>query len=63
MQDLLSGSYQCAYCGEENEISVDTSGGAKQSYTEDCSVCCKPNVIHITITEGGNISIYTEPEG
>ncbi|HEY6191737.1 MAG TPA: CPXCG motif-containing cysteine-rich protein [Bacteroidota bacterium] len=63
MQDLISGSYQCAYCGEENEISVDPSGGPRQSYTEDCSVCCRPNVIHITISGGENISIRAEQEG
>jgi cysteine-rich CPXCG protein len=63
MRELLSGSYQCAYCGEENEIPVDPSAGRRQSYTEDCTVCCRPNVIHITITEEGDLSILAEPEG
>ena len=26
---------------------VDASAGSRQSYIEDCQVCCKPNVLHI----------------
>jgi Cysteine-rich CPXCG len=40
--------FQCAGCGEWNESLVDTSAGAQQSYVEDCQVCCRPNVLHIT---------------
>jgi len=43
---LLSG-FQCAGCGEWNETTVDESSGSRQSYVEDCQVCCKPNVLHI----------------
>jgi len=27
---------------------VDVSGGRQQSYIEDCQVCCKPNILHIS---------------
>jgi hypothetical protein len=27
--------------------SVDESSGRRQSYVEDCQVCCKPNVLRI----------------
>jgi hypothetical protein len=27
---------------------VDDSAGVRQSYVEDCQVCCKPNVLHIS---------------
>lgn len=27
--------------------SVDESAGRRQSYVEDCQVCCKPNVLRI----------------
>ncbi len=27
--------------------SVDVSAGDRQSYVEDCQVCCKPNVLSI----------------
>lgn len=39
--------YQCAGCGEWNETTVDSSAGSRQSYVEDCQVCCKPNVLDI----------------
>jgi hypothetical protein len=39
--------FQCAGCGEFNETTVDESAGRRQSYVEDCQVCCKPNVLHI----------------
>ena len=39
---------QCAGCGEWNETAVDESAGGRQSYVEDCQVCCKPNILHIS---------------
>lgn len=63
MQDLMPGAYRCAYCGEENETVVDPSAGTRQAYTEDCTVCCRPNVIHITISEEGELSIAAKAEG
>ena len=38
---LESALYDCPYCGEEVETSVDLSGG-DQNYIEDCQVCCRP---------------------
>lgn len=56
--------YNCAYCGEPNETFVDESGAAKQDYTEDCAVCCRPNVLHVTINiESGEVSVENEFEG
>ncbi|MBW4418055.1 MAG: CPXCG motif-containing cysteine-rich protein [Myxacorys californica WJT36-NPBG1] len=43
--------YTCAYCGEPNETFVDWSGGTQQSYTEDCQVCCRPNVLYVRFDE------------
>jgi hypothetical protein len=43
----VTASFQCASCGEMNETSVDESAGSKQSYVEDCQVCCRPNVLKI----------------
>jgi len=39
--------FQCAGCGEWNDTFVDESAGGRQSYVEDCQVCCKPNVLRI----------------
>jgi hypothetical protein len=33
---------QCPYCGESVELHIDSGGGPRQSYIEDCPVCCRP---------------------
>ena len=43
----MQAGFQCASCGEWNDTSVDESAGSRQSYVEDCQVCCKPNALHI----------------
>jgi hypothetical protein len=43
----MATGFQCAGCGEWNETTVDSSAGRRQSYIEDCQLCCKPNVLHI----------------
>jgi hypothetical protein len=42
---LMEPGFQCAGCGEWNSTTVDESAGRRQSYVEDCQVCCKPNVL------------------
>ncbi len=49
--------YHCAFCGEENELSLDASGGRRQTFTEDCTVCCRPNLITLTFDEDGDAEI------
>jgi hypothetical protein len=44
---VMNTGFQCAGCGEWNETTVEESAGSKQSYVEDCQVCCKPNLLHI----------------
>lgn len=39
--------FQCAGCGEWNDTTVDESAGSRQSYVEDCQVCCRPNVLRM----------------
>ena len=55
-------SYVCGACGEEIVIPVDLSQGDHQEYVEDCPVCCRANVIHISIDPEGEISAYAELE-
>jgi hypothetical protein len=45
-------TYSCAFCGEVNDVLVDPSGGRRQTFTEDCVVCCRPNLI--TLVFDGN---------
>jgi len=47
-------------CGEENETFVDRSAGDRQEYTEDCRVCCRPNLLRITVREDGEIELTAE---
>ena len=43
----MESGFQCASCGEWNSTTVDESAGRRQSYVEDCQVCCKPNVLRV----------------
>ncbi len=57
-------SYQCSYCGEMIETDVDPSAGSAQSYVEDCSVCCRPNVLRVSVSpDYSSASIQAEFEG
>ena len=42
-------TYRCAVCGEEIETVIDESQGLEQEYIEDCAVCCRPNVLRVSI--------------
>jgi len=55
-------SYVCNSCGEEIVVPVDLSAGTSQEYTEDCPVCCHPNVIHIEVEESGEVRAWAENE-
>ena len=43
---MLEHFFQCPYCWEDISVLLDSSI-ARQSYVEDCEVCCNP--IEITI--------------
>ena len=55
-------SYTCPSCGETIVASVDPSGGDVQEYVEDCPVCCRPNVLHVTFDREGRVTLDVEPE-
>ncbi|HKW13998.1 MAG TPA: CPXCG motif-containing cysteine-rich protein [Candidatus Krumholzibacteria bacterium] len=38
----------CPYCGEPVELDIDTGGGSRQAYVEDCPVCCRPWQVTVT---------------
>ncbi|MEN8788164.1 MAG: CPXCG motif-containing cysteine-rich protein [Flavobacteriaceae bacterium] len=42
--------FQCPYCWEEISMLLDPSL-AKQSYVEDCEVCCNPIEIRVHFTD------------
>ncbi|HUQ83104.1 MAG TPA: CPXCG motif-containing cysteine-rich protein [Gemmatimonadaceae bacterium] len=51
----------CPYCGEENEIGVDPSGGDSQDYIEDCQVCCRPWHVFVSFDENGAADVHLDP--
>ncbi len=53
---MASVTYSCAFCGEENDVLVDPSGGRRQTFTEDCTVCCRPNLITL-VFEGDDVRL------
>jgi hypothetical protein len=51
----------CPFCGEREEVFVDSGGGATQTYTEDCAVCCRPRVVHVEPgDEPGEVRVWLE---
>jgi hypothetical protein len=43
---------ECPYCGEPLEMTVDELGGRRQTYVEDCVVCCRPIEVEVVVDDG-----------
>jgi cysteine-rich CPXCG protein len=54
-------TYSCAFCGEDNDVLADPSGGSRQTFTEDCTVCCRPNLITL-VFEGDDVRLEAVQE-
>ena len=54
-------TYSCAFCGEDNDVLVDSSGARRQTFTEDCAVCCRPNLITL-VFDGDDIRLDVAQE-
>jgi hypothetical protein len=44
----------CPFCGSLDQVTIDASGGASQTFVEDCASCCHPRVVHV---EGGAVRV------
>ena len=55
-------SYMCDACGEEIVIPIDAAVGTTQEYVEDCPVCCRANVIHVELDQGGEARVWAKAE-
>jgi Cysteine-rich CPXCG len=54
---------ECPYCGEPLELAVDEFAGRRQSYIEDCVVCCRPMEVRVAVVEGGvEVSVRRQDE-
>ena len=57
-----SATYDCAYCGEPNGIDVDPFVGRNQVYVEDCQVCCRPNLLRLTVDDELLVTVSASTE-
>ncbi|MEC9357322.1 MAG: CPXCG motif-containing cysteine-rich protein [Pseudomonadota bacterium] len=57
---LEDAEIQCPYCWETIVLELDLSAGA-QTYTEDCSVCCRPMLVRLE-TDGEAFSVHIQAE-
>ncbi len=55
-------AYDCAFCGEENEVLVDVRESGRVTLTEDCRVCCRPNLLTIAVDSDGAVSLDVSQE-
>ena len=55
-------AYDCAFCGEENSLLIDQHGERRYTLTEDCQVCCRPNLIAISFDADGVLTLDVTPE-
>ncbi len=51
----------CPYCGEANDLVIDTTM-SKQDYIEDCFVCCRPMVITVAIDGESEVLVVVRTE-
>ena len=49
----------CPHCWEEIEVVIDLSV-ADQRYIEDCSVCCRPIEISISVADDETVELTAE---
>jgi hypothetical protein len=61
MPELTEQAISCPYCGEVITILVDDSLPA-QEYIEDCQVCCRPIVLHVSVDPEGDAVVTANAE-
>lgn len=52
MNPLEYFSLQCPWCSESIDLEIDLTF-ADQEYIEDCSVCCAPILVQVSVPEDG----------
>ncbi len=51
----------CPHCDAPTLVVVDPANGSRQEYTEDCAVCCRPNVVAVALgRDGARVSLRPE---
>jgi hypothetical protein len=54
--------FTCPYCWEEISMVLDTSV-RRQTYIEDCEVCCNPIEVRYVVDDEGNIDFEARVPG
>jgi transcription elongation factor Elf1 len=57
---MLEHFFQCPHCFQEISMLIDMSI-SKQSFVEDCEVCCNPLQINLEIEDGEIIYFEASP--
>ena len=57
-----SHAFACPYCGENNSLFIDSSGGRRQQFTSDCEVCCQPIAITMMVEDSAVVEFSAEQE-
>jgi transcription elongation factor Elf1 len=52
---------QCPFCGQRFEVEVDPTE-ARQVFTTDCEVCCRPFELRVECRAGSVVSVEVAPE-
>ena len=50
----------CPYCLEPVTIALDPGSGSRQSYVEDCYVCCRPWNVHVSYDGVGGAEVRVD---
>lgn len=54
-------AFTCPYCWQPITMLLDLSLDARQTYVEDCEVCCRPIEVTFEVAEGVLIAFEAEP--
>jgi hypothetical protein len=57
----MAAAVRCPYCGEAVEIALDPGSGSRQSYVEDCEVCCRPWHVTVEYDDDGSAVVRADP--
>ncbi len=52
---------RCPYCGEATGVHVDIDGDVDE-LVEDCTVCCRPILLHVEYDEAGDTIVSAARE-
>ena len=52
----------CPYCGEPADVDLDPGGGEDETFSQDCTVCCRPWLVHVVRDEDGGETVTLRRE-